>query len=237
MVYALSGVLFFGSLLIKTFFYVRLTLKASSQMHDKVFYKVMRAPMSFFDTTPNGRIVNRFSKDLDEVDSQLPFSSELLLQNVLRILIALGLVTLVFPWFLIAVIPLAVIFFIVNHFFRRSVRELKRLDGVSRSPLFSHVTATVQGLTTLHAFDKMGEFNDNFKNLLDTNTRPFFMYSCSNRWLAVRLDMLTISITGVTALMVVLIKGTLPPAFAGLALAYAMRVSDIAVLVFLTNEK
>ena len=162
LVYALSGLLFLVGLLVKSYLFVKVCLRASSQMHDRVFLRVLRAPMSFFDTTPNGRIVNRFSKDLDEVDSQLPFSLNLVLQNILRIFISLGIIASIFPWFLIAVVPLAAIFLALNYYFRRAVRELKRLDGTTRSPVFSHVTATVQGLSTLHAFKKMEEFNERY---------------------------------------------------------------------------
>lgn len=227
MVFCLASVAFLLALLLKTFVFVKLTLRASSKLHDRVFACVMRGTMAFFDVTPTGRILNRFSKDLDEIDAQLPWTLESFTQNVLRIIISLGLVSIMFPWFLVAVVPLMIIFFILNKYFRRSVRELKRLDGVTRSPIFTHLTATVQGLSTLHAFDKMADFNEKFKVLVDNNTLPFFMYFVSNRWLSVRLDMITVTITSVTALLVVLTKGTLPAAFAGLALSYAIRVCII----------
>lgn len=224
MVYCVASAAFLLSLFLKAYLFVKLTLRGSSKLHDRVFAKVMRASMSFFDVTPTGRILNRFSKDLDEVDAQLPWTMESFLQNISRIIISLGIVAVMFPWFLIAVVPLFIVFFILNRYFRRSVRELKRLDGVTRSPIFTHLQATIQGLSTLHAFDKMGQFNERFRTLVDSNTLPFFMYFVSNRWLSVRLDMITILITIVSALLVVLTKGTLPPSFAGLALSYALRV-------------
>lgn len=211
--------------MLKTYIFVKLSLKASSSLHDRVFANVLRGTMAFFDVTPTGRILNRFSKDLDEIDAQLPWTFDSFLQNILRIIISIGLVAVMFPWFLLAVVPLMIIFFVLNKYFRRSVRELKRLDGVTRSPIFTHLTATIQGLSTLHAYDKMADFNERFKKLVDNNTLPFFMYFVSNRWLSVRLDIITVTITTVTALLVVLTKGTLPAAFAGLALSYAIRVS------------
>lgn len=225
MVFCVSSLAFLLALFLKAYLFVKLTLKASSKLHDRVFAQVIRATMAFFDVTPTGRILNRFSKDLDEIDAQLPWTLEAFIQNILRILISIGLVAIMFPWFLLAVVPLMIIFFVLNKYFRKSVRELKRLDGVTRSPIFTHLTATIQGLSTLHAFDKMAEFNETFKGLVDNNTLPFFMYFASNRWLSVRLDLITIIITVVTALLVVLTKGTLPAAFAGLALSYAIRVS------------
>ena len=181
--------------------------------------------MAFFDTTPTGRILNRFSKDLDEIDTQLPFNLESSSQNIIRIFISVAMIATVFPWFLVGLFPLIVLFLLIVHVFNRSVRQLKRMDGITRSPLYSHLTATVQGLSTLHAYNKMADFNAVFKEYLDLNTRPLFMFFCSNRWLAVRLDMLTVCIITIAALMVVLIKGTLPPAFLGLVLTYSLRVS------------
>lgn len=209
----------------KTYLFVHLTLKASSELHDKVFNQVKRASMAFFDTTPTGRVLNRFSKDLDEIDTQLPFNLESSSQNIIRIFISVAMIATVFPWFLVGLFPLIVLFLLIVHVFNRSVRQLKRMDGITRSPLYSHLTATVQGLSTLHAYNKMADFNTVFKEYLDLNTRPFFMFFCSNRWLAVRLDMLTVCIITIAALMVVLIKGTLPPAFLGLVLTYSLRVS------------
>ncbi|XP_032226749.1 ATP-binding cassette sub-family C member 5 [Nematostella vectensis] len=227
MVYGVCALVFLFGLLLKTFMFVKFTLKASSKLHDLCFKKVMSGTMSFFDVTPTGRILNRFSKDLDEVDAQLPWTLESFMQNVLRIFIALGLVSAMFPYFLIAVVPLMIFFFVLNSYFRRSVRELKRLDGITRSPIFSHLTATVQGLSTLHAFDKMADFNARFSSLIDLNTLPFFMYFVSNRWLSVRLDIITVVITTVTALLVVTTKGVLTEAFAGLALSYAIRITGL----------
>lgn len=229
MVYVLSSLGFFVGILLKTYLVVYLTLKASSQLHDKVFYKVSRATMAFFDTTPTGRILNRFSKDLDEIDIHLPFNIDASSLNVVRILISIGMIAAIFPWFLIGLAPLVVIFGLINRVFNRSSRQLKRMDGITRSPIYSHLTATVQGLSTLHAYNKMADFNAVFKDYLDKNTRPFFMFFCSQRWLAVRLDMLTICIVTIASLMVVLIKGTLPPAFLGLVLTYSLRVRRLKV--------
>jgi len=229
LVYVLSSLAFFIGILVKTYLVVHFTLKASSQLHDKVFHKVSRATMAFFDTTPTGRILNRFSKDLDEIDVHLPFNIDSASLNIVRILISIGMVAAVFPWFLIGLAPLIVIFALINRVFNRSSRQLKRMDGVTRSPIYSHLTATVQGLSTLHAYNKMAEFNAVLKELLDKNTRPFFMFFSAQRWLAVRLDLLTICIVTIAGLMVVLIKGTLPPAFLGLVLTYSIRVRKLKV--------
>ena len=224
-VYGTSLLVFIILLIIESFVFVTTLLRVSSNLHNQGFRSVTRSPMQFFDTTPVGQILNRFSKDIDEIDTRLPFLIEALLFNLCFIIISMVLIAFVFYWFLIALVFFIAFFVLLNIIFRRSVRELKRLDNVSRSPIFSHISASVQGLSTLHAYGKTGEFVAKFQKLLDTNTSPFFAYVCSYRWLDVRLDVITIGITTITALLVVILRDSVPPAMGGLAISYAIRVS------------
>jgi ATP-binding cassette subfamily C (CFTR/MRP) protein 5 len=186
--------------------------------------------MEFFDTTPIGQILNRFSKDIDELDTRLPFMVEAVILNLSLLATLVIMISVLFYWFVIALVFFIALFVFLNIMFRRSVRELKRLDNISRSPIFSHISASVQGLSTLHAYGKTDEFLETFERLLDGNTLPFFMFACSHRWLAVRLDIITIGITTVTALLVVLLRDNVPAALGGLAITYAIRVSVSNIL-------
>ena len=188
--------------------------------------------MEFFDTTPIGQILNRFSKDIDEIDTRLPFLVEALMLNVSLLLITIILIAVLFYWFIIALVFFIIIFIFLNIIFRRSVRELKRLDNITRSPIFSHISTSVQGLSTLHAYGKTNEFLEKFEKLLDQNTLPFFLFSSSHRWLAVRLDVITIGITTVTALLVVLLRDDVPAAMGGLAITYAIRVRTCFIMLY-----
>lgn len=183
--------------------------------------------MEFFDTTPTGQILNRFSKDIDEIDTRLSFLVEAFILNITFLLSTIVLIVVLFYWFIIALVFFLALFIFLNITFRRSVRELKRLDNISRSPIFSHISASVQGLSTLHAYGKTEEFSQQFEKLLDKNTLPFFVFNVSHRWLAVRLDLITVGITTVTALLVVLLRDDVPAALGGLAITYAIRVSCI----------
>ena len=214
-------------LVVKCFIFVNSVLRASSNLHNQVFRAVTKSPMEFFDTTPIGQILNRFSKDIDEIDTRLPFLVEALVLNLSLLLVTIILIAVLFYWFIIALVFFIALFIFLNIVFRRSVRELKRLDNISRSPIFSHISASVQGLSTLHAYGKTEEFVEKFEKLLDGNTLPFFMFACSHRWLAVRLDIITIGITIVTSLLVVLLRDNVPAAMGGLAITYAIRVSSI----------
>ncbi|CAB3994524.1 multidrug resistance-associated 5 isoform X1 [Paramuricea clavata] len=224
-------------LVVKCFIYVNTVLRASSNLHNQVFRAVTKSPMEFFDTTPIGQILNRFSKDIDEMDTRLPFLVEALVLNLSLLLVTIILIAVLFYWFIIALVFFIALFIFLNIVFRRSVRELKRLDNISRSPIFSHISASVQGLSTLHAYGKTEEFVEKFEKLLDGNTLPFFMFACSHRWLAVRLDIITIGITTVTALLVVLLRDNVPAAMGGLAITYAIRMSGtLQFTVRLTAE-
>ena len=116
--------------------------------------------MSFFDTTPTGRILNRFSKDLDDVDIQLPTQQEQCIQMLITVILSLGLVAYIFPYFLAALFPIFLLYVYLVRVFKPCQRELKRLDSVSRSPVISWLSASLQGLPTLHAYGKERAFTE-----------------------------------------------------------------------------
>ncbi|XP_030620675.1 multidrug resistance-associated protein 9 isoform X2 [Chanos chanos] len=232
MVYGLTVIGMIILSVIKGFSFTKVTLHASSKLHDTMFKKILGSPMSFFDTTPTGRMVNRFSKDLDEVDAVLPFNMENFLQPCLNVTFTIVTICAVFPYLLIGVAVLAVIFSIILYVFQRSVREMKRMENVSRSPWISLTTSTIQGLSTIHAYDKREQYILQFKELSDINSNHFLLFNCGTRWLSFWLDFMSVSITFVVALFVVLISNDIiNPALKGLALSYTIQLTGMLQFV------
>lgn len=203
------------------------TLHASQSLHDRIFASVMRAKISWFDTQPTGRLLSRFTGDVDVVDNTLPASLETALDYIVTCVLSVVLIAAIFPWFLIAAMPLLFMFVFITRMFRRVARELKRLDNISRGPLVSHATATSQGLATIRAYGETQRFQAaNFKHI-DLNTKTYWSLYALNRWVAIRVDVVTTLTAGVTALLCVMSRDWLSPALAGLSISYALSLAGI----------
>uniref|UniRef100_A0A8C8SY07 ATP-binding cassette sub-family C member 5 n=1 Tax=Pelusios castaneus TaxID=367368 RepID=A0A8C8SY07_9SAUR len=217
LVYGMSMVTMVVLSIIKGFIFTKTTLKASSVLHDNVFYKILLSPMSFFDTTPTGRLMNRFSKDMDELDVRLPFHAENFLKQFFMVFFILVIIAIVFPFLLIAVALIATIFVILFQIFQRAIRELKRMENISRSPWLSHITSSVQGLSVINAYDKKTDYINHH----------FLLFNCALRWFAVRTDILMSLVTFIVALFVALSPSFISTAAKGLVLSYIIQLSGL----------
>ncbi|XP_007244903.3 ATP-binding cassette sub-family C member 12 isoform X2 [Astyanax mexicanus] len=228
MIYGLAVIAMLVMSAAKGFAFTKVTLHASSKLHDTMFNRILASPMSFFDTTPTGRMVNRFSKDQDEIDAVLPFNMENFLQFCLMVTYTVLTICVVFPYLLIAVACLGAIFSIILYVFQRSIREMKRMENVSRSPWISLTTSTIQGLTTIHAYDKRQQYIEEFKVISDHNSNHFLLFNCGTRWLSFWLDFLSATVALLVALFVVLSPSdTINPALKGLALSYTIQLTGM----------
>uniref|UniRef100_A0A9J8CDT8 ATP-binding cassette, sub-family C (CFTR/MRP), member 12 n=1 Tax=Cyprinus carpio carpio TaxID=630221 RepID=A0A9J8CDT8_CYPCA len=211
----------------KGYTFTKVTLRASSKLHDTMFKRILGSPMSFFDTTPTGRLVNRFSKDQDEVDAVLPFNMENFLQFCLIVTFTILTICIVFPYLLIAVAVLTLIFATILY-----IRQMKRMENVSRSPWISLTTSTIQGLSTIHAYDKRKQYIEQFKILSDTNSNHFMLFNCGTRWLSFWLDFLAATVTLIVALFVVLSSNeAINASLKGLALSYTIQLTGMLQFV------
>lgn len=148
-----------------------ITYFASRALHRKAITTTMHAPMSFFETTPLGRIMNRFAKDIDTIDNTVSDSLRMFLMTFANILGAFVLIAIIVPWFLIAV---AVVMFIYGAFalyYRASARELKRLDAILRSSLYAHFSESLAGLATIRAYGETDRFRRESEDRVNIENR------------------------------------------------------------------
>ncbi|XP_023610594.1 canalicular multispecific organic anion transporter 1 [Myotis lucifugus] len=210
---------------------------ASNILHKQLLNNILRAPMSFFDTTPIGRIVNRFAGDISTVDDTLPVSLRSWILCFLGIVSTLFMICLATPAFIIVVIPLGIIYVSVQIFYVATSRQLRRLDSVTRSPLYSFFSETVSGLPVIRAFQHQHRFLKHSEELIDTNQKCVYSWIISNRWLAVRLELVGNLIVFFSSLMIVIFKINLSGEVVGFVLSNALNITQtLNWLVRMTSE-
>jgi ATP-binding cassette subfamily C (CFTR/MRP) protein 1 len=208
------------------------SLHASRLLFGKLLDQILRAPTSFFDTTPLGRIVNRMSKDIYTLDESIPGTVVGLLNTVVAVVITLATVSYITPMFMAILLPVLVGYYTSQRYFIKTSRELQRLDSISRSPIFALLSETLDGLSTIRAFGVESSFVDHNNYLLDKNQRAYFLNFTINCWLALRLEFVGTCIAAAAALAAVVAHGTdaaQGTAFAGLvgvSLTYAFTVTQ-----------
>ncbi|KAH8995032.1 ABC transporter [Lactarius akahatsu] len=199
---------------------------ASRRMHDNAITRVMLSPMSFFETTPVGRIMNRFSKDIDTIDNMLADSFRMLIHTFSTIAGAIVLISILLPWFLIAVAVVLVLYAMASAFYRASAREMKRLDAILRSSLYSHFSETLSGIATIRAYGEEVRFFNENRDRVNIENRAYWMTVTNQRWLSIRLDLLGTLLTLVVAMLTVGTRFSVSPAQTGVALSYILSVQQ-----------
>ncbi|KAF8623627.1 hypothetical protein AX17_007328 [Amanita inopinata Kibby_2008] len=206
--------------------FAMLTYFASQRLHKDAIGRVMQAPMSFFETTPLGRIMNRFSKDIDTIDNMLGDSLRMFAATVSSILGAVILISIVLPWFLIGVACILVVYIWAAIFYRASARELKRLDAILRSSLYSHFSESLSGLATIRAYGEVERFRMENETKVNVENRAYWLTVTNQRWLGTRLDFLGAILTFIVGMLAVGTRFTISPAQTGLVLSYILSVQQ-----------
>ena len=142
--------------------FLLVSLRCSERLHDKMVLAILQAPVFFFDSNPVGRIMNRFSKDVGCMDEVLPKTFLMSIQMALVMLTGIFLPTVTNPWLLFIVLPLVALVVYISRYYLKTSRELKRLESICRSPVFSHVSETLNGLGTIRTRGRQREFTDQF---------------------------------------------------------------------------
>ncbi|KAL1999896.1 hypothetical protein VTN02DRAFT_3829 [Thermoascus thermophilus] len=205
------------------------SIEASRKLHERMAYAIFRSPMSFFETTPSGRILNRFSSDIYRVDEVLARTFNMLFVNSARAGFTMAVISVSTPAFLILIIPLGVIYLSYQKYYLRTSRELKRLDSVTRSPIYAHFQESLGGISTIRAYRQEKRFGLENEWRMDANLRAYFPSISANRWLAVRLEFIgsiIILSAAVFAIISVATGSGLSAGMVGLAMSYALQITQ-----------
>ncbi|XP_010191647.1 PREDICTED: canalicular multispecific organic anion transporter 1, partial [Mesitornis unicolor] len=213
-------------LLLATILSARGAKRASRVMHQQLLSNILRVPMSFFDTTPTGRIVNRFAKDIFTIDETIPMSFRSWLSCFMGIISTLLMISLATPFFVVIIIPLSIFYYFVLRFYVSTSRQLRRLDSVTRSPIYSHFGETVSGLSVIRAYGHQQRFLQQNESTMDINQKSVYSWIVSNRWLAIRLEFVGSLVVFFSALLAVISKDTLEGGIVGLSISSALNVTQ-----------
>ncbi|KAK9463479.1 P-loop containing nucleoside triphosphate hydrolase protein [Lipomyces oligophaga] len=199
--------------------------KASVNMNMKATEKVIQAPMSFFDTTPLGRIINRFSNDVESMDNTLIDAYRMFLSTTCSICGTLILIIAYLYWFVIALVPLLVIFMWTISFYRATNVDIKRMDSNARSSVFSHFSETLTGLTSVRAYHEQHRFQKRMEDRLDYMNRFSYFLVGNQRWLSIRLESIAVCLVFVMGMLAVAAHMNVSSSSIGLVLSYCMGLS------------
>ncbi|KAK7065361.1 Canalicular multispecific organic anion transporter 1 [Halocaridina rubra] len=213
---------YFGSLVTWTG-----TMVAGKNIHKRLLNNILHLPMSFFDTNPSGRVMNRMSKEIDVLDSVLPMLIGAGLSCFAQVATTLIVIIASTPIVTIVIIPMMVTYYFIQSVYIATGRQIKRIEALAKSPIFSFFSESLQGVSLIRAFKKQEDFVQVCQKKIDKAANAFICNLAINRWLLVRLECLGNVITFAAAILAVAGRGTINPGIVGLSITYALNVTVI----------
>uniref|UniRef100_A0A0E0PDB5 ABC transporter C family member 13 n=1 Tax=Oryza rufipogon TaxID=4529 RepID=A0A0E0PDB5_ORYRU len=209
-------------------------LLTSEKFFKNMLHCIMRAPMSFFDSTPTGRILNRASNDQSVLDLEIANKLGWCVFSVIQILGTIGVMSQV-AWPVFAIfVPVTVVCFMCQRYYIPTARELARLSQIQRAPILHHFAESLTGASSIRAYGQKDRFRKSNLGLVDNHSRPWFHNISSMEWLSFRLNMLSNFVFAFSlTLLVSLPEGFINPSIAGLAVTYALNLnSQLASIIW-----
>lgn len=202
------------------------SLIAGKDLHDEAFSRVVAAPVRFFDKNPVGRILNRFSRDVDVVENEMAYSLENAVVQCALALVGIAVIAMALPLTLLSLIPIAAVIYYIQGLYRSSAREVKRLYSISRSPRFAQFKETLEGLVTIRAMGKEEQFYQDYLERLTINQQLWRSMLLVNRWMSVRIPFAGSIYTLAVAVLVVYLatEHSLTAALAGFVLVNCLNI-------------
>ncbi|XP_052261658.1 multidrug resistance-associated protein 1-like isoform X6 [Dreissena polymorpha] len=227
-----------GAFLLFAALWLRLgSVRVGLKMHADLLRNILDSPMLFFETTLTGRLLNRFGKDIDVIDTLIASNIQGWLMTSLRALFAMVAIVYSMPVIIIGIVLAFILYFLIERFYVATSRQLKRLESVSRSPIYSHFGETVTGVTTVRAYRQQERFIETSEKKVDDNLVVHYPSLVSNRWLAIRLEFVGNCILFFASLFAVIARNDLSPGIVGLSITYALNVTQtLNWMVRMTTE-
>ena len=236
-IYILIGVTQCGISLLSESVHTVMFIRAVKFLHNSLLFSILRSSMKFFESTPTGRIINRFSKDIEASESSIPMTLKDVAYCFFNLIAIMFIISITTPLFIIALIPIVCLYFTIQRFYICSSRQLKRLDSVSKSPIFSHFTESLAGVSSIRAYNADTRFMRRMQNLIDENLIYFYPNYFTQRWLSIRLEILGHLITFFACIFAINSRDTLSAGLAALSISYSLNVAgSLSWFVRMTSE-
>ncbi|KAJ8721589.1 hypothetical protein PYW07_002364 [Mythimna separata] len=201
-------------------------LKAAAILHSLMLDNVLKAPLQFFEVTPVGRLLSRFSKDVDTVDTALSWEISSVLNGIFEVIGTIFVISYSTPMFMIVILPIGAMYYFIQRFYVPTSRQLMRIESVARSPVYSHFNESILGATSIRAFGVMDRFVRESQQKVDHYQSVHYLTCVADRWLGVRLEMVGSLIIFFAALFAVIGRDTISPGFAGLSVSYTLEITQ-----------
>ncbi|XP_068126625.1 ATP-binding cassette sub-family C member 2-like [Hyperolius riggenbachi] len=202
------------------------TICASRSLHHQMLDNVLHLPLQYFETTPMGQLLNRFTKDIYVIDERFHYYLRTWLNCMLDVLGTILVIVCATPLFLVAIVPLGFFYLLIQRYYISSSRQIRRLDGASRSPILSHFSETLAGASTIRAYGHQERFIGENKDTVNENMVCYYNNVISNRWLAVRLEFLGNLMVFFAAIFAIQAGDKMTSGMVGLAITYALNITQ-----------
>ncbi|XP_062228125.1 ABC transporter C family member 10-like isoform X2 [Phragmites australis] len=235
-VYIAIGICTMFFLLSRSFAVVVLGVQTSRSFFSQLLNSLFRAPMSFFDCTPLGRVLSRVSSDLSIVDLDVPFAFMFSISASLNAYSNLGVLAVVTWQVLFVAVPTIVLAIRLQRYYLASAKELMRINGTTKSALANHLGESVSGAITIRAFEEEDRFFEKNLELVDKNAGSYFYNFAATEWLIQRLETMSAAVLSFSAFVMALLpQGTFSPGFVGMALSYGLSL-NISFVFSIQNQ-
>ncbi|CDK25829.1 unnamed protein product [Kuraishia capsulata CBS 1993] len=218
-------ILIFVAILFALMAYI--TNRSAELLNVRSMIKILHAPMSYFDTTPMGRIINRFTKDTDVADNELTNQVRLLIYAFALIVATLIMCIIYIPWFAIAIPPLLLVYVIMSDFYLASSKPVKNLEAIKRSFVYNNFNESLTGMETIKAYGltAVRRFMETNAQSLDRMNEASFLQLATRNWIAVYINVISTSVVFLVAILSVTGAFSIGAASVGLLMSYTLQIS------------